>query len=299
MIRKNTLYRLNIKRLFIILFFLFNSLPAMSMDSREMEEIIRNITGSKTQIDNFNQVQSKRSIPAEITQKNETEKDENAAFSSPSPDEALLKNGIQLFEASLYESSKKSFDELIAKYPDSPFRDNASVWLAKISLKLNKLKEADDILDSIGQESGEYPSALFLQADIRMRQGNSAGTIEYFFRVNSLFPDHELADDTLISIGNLYLKDNKGSQALESAIRIIKNYKDRETVDDAYFLIAQIFEKDALLKDFSIARKIYQIFLKKAGTDNVAAFRNSPLIEKVELNLKNIEAKYYSKAFIN
>lgn len=115
----------------------------------------------------------------------------------------------------------------------------------------------------------------------------------------ALFPDHELADDSLIAIAKLYCKNNKGNQSLEAAIKVIKNYGKRETIDDAYFVIAQVFEKDAMLKDIGIARKIYKIFLKKAGVEKAPFFYNSPLLSKVKKNLKDIETTYYSKAFVD
>ena len=128
------------------------------------------------------------------------------------------------------------------------------------------------MLNTINQESGEYPSALFFSGEIYLKKGDETGAIEYFYKVASLFHEHELADDSLIAISTIYLKNNKGNQALEAAIKVIKNYEKRETIDDAYFLMAQVFEKDAMLKDFGIARRIYKIFIKKADSEKAQIF---------------------------
>jgi TolA-binding protein len=225
--------------------------------------------------------------------------DKGKSGSFPSADEALLKSGIQLFEASLYENSRQKLEELKTKYPDSQFRDIASIWLARIHIEFGKLDEAVSMLKSVNQESGEFPSALFFTGEIFLKKGDDSGAIEYFYRVISQSPEHYLADDSLAAIAKIYLKNSKGNQALESSIRIIKNYEKRETIDDAYFIMAQVFEKDNLLKDVGIARKIYKIFIKKADVEKAQFFYNSPLLGRVRNNLSNIESTYYNKAFIN
>lgn len=293
------------KKILIFLLLFINSTPLFPANSKDIEEIINSIVSSKTNIqDNAEQLTDKDNAaypekPETPDKVKEDEAGNNAAFSFPSPDEALLKNGIQLFEASLYENSSRNFEELKTRYPESPYRDLASIWLSKIYLRQNNPEEAIKTLNTIGAESGEYPTALYYIANIHINRGDTAGAINYFYRVASLFPGHELADDSLISIANLYMENNKGNQALEAAVKVINNYKERETLDDAYFIMAQVFEKDAVLKDFSIARKIYKIFLKKTTKEKSPHFSNSPLTERVISNLKNIETKYYGSGLIN
>lgn len=286
-----------------LLFTLTQYQSLWSMESKELKEIIESIIGSekKTKEKNNSYKKENLDIIAEkqkpVKEKSESEKSKSVSF--PSPDEALLKSGIQLFEASLYKNSQQKLEELKLKFPESQYKDIASIWLSKIHVELNNYNEAINVLNSINKESGEYPSALFNIAEINLKKGDESGAIEYYYRVASLSPDHELADDSLISIAKLYLKNSKGNQALEAAIRVIKYYEKRETIDDAYFIMAQVFEKDPLLKDIGIARKIYKIFIKKANVDNAQYFFNSPLLSRAKANLKNIESTYYSKAFID
>jgi TolA-binding protein len=276
--------------------FLLFALPLNAMESRELEDIIENIINSNALIKDTKPQPAKKESTAADDSK-ESKNNKSASF--PSPDEALLKSGIQLFEASLYENSRQKFEELKSKYPDSTFKDIASIWLSKIYTEQNNYTEAIKTLTSISQESGEYPTALFYIGEINLKKGDESGAIEYLYRVPALFPDHELADDSLIAIAKLYCKNNKGNQSLEAAIKVIKNYGKRETIDDAYFIIAQVFEKDAMLKDIGIARKIYKIFLKKAGVEKAPFFHNSPLLSRVKKNLRDIETTYYNKAFVD
>jgi TolA-binding protein len=290
------------KKFLIILVLLLSSVQLWAIESRELEEIIKNI------IDSNAYASEKKAAPSarpetDMSSANDsgekTKEDKGKSASSPSADEALLKSGIQLFEASLYENSRQKLEELKTKYPESQFRDIASIWLAKIHIESGKPDEAVSMLKSINQESGEFPSALFFTGEIFLKKGDDSGAIEYFYRVISQSPEHYLADDSLIAIAKIYLKNNKGNQALEASIRVIKNYEKRETIDDAYFLIAQVFEKDNMLKDVGIARKIYKIFIKKAEVEKAQFFYNSPLLTRVKNNLNIIESTYYNKAFIN
>jgi TolA-binding protein len=290
------------KKILTIIILLLSAIRLWAMESRELEEIIKNIIDSNAYVNEKKVPPSGKSDSGLSSDKDTTEKtkeDKGKSISFPSADEALLKSGIQLFEASLYANSRQKLEELKSKYPDSPYKDIASIWLSRILIESGKLDEAITMLKSINQESGEYPSALFFTGEIYLRKGEEPGAIEYFYKVASQSPDHYLADDSLIAISKIYLKNNKGNQALEAAIRVIKNYQKRETIDDAYFLIAQVFEKDAMLKDVGIARKLYKIFIKKAEVEKAPFFNNSPLLSRVKNNLSNIESKYYNKAFIN
>ncbi|MBN2403634.1 MAG: tetratricopeptide repeat protein [Spirochaetes bacterium] len=289
------------KKIFAITILVLSAIQSGAMESRELEEIIRNIVDSNVYLDMTKstpsaQIGSDLSAGIEAAEKG---KDTKNIFSFPSADEALLKSGIQLFEASLYTNSRQKLEELKSKYPDSPYRDIASIWLSRIFIELNNLNEAIDMLKSVSQESGEYPSALFITGEIYLKKGDDLRAIEYFYNVASLFHEHELADDSLVAISKLYIKNNKGNQALEAVIKLIKNYEKRETIDDAYFLMAQVFEKDAMLKDFGIAQKIYKIFIKKSEVEKAPFFYNSPLLSRAKKNLYTIESTYYSKAFYN
>jgi predicted negative regulator of RcsB-dependent stress response len=286
------------KKLITITILLFSAIPLWAMESKELEEIIKSIIDSNSYLTE-KKVQPSGKSGADLSAVEKVKEGRNKSVSFPSADEALLKSGIQLFEASLFANSRQKLEELKTKYPDSPYKDIASIWLSKILIELNNLNEAILMLNSISPESGEYPSALFFTGEIYLRKGDESGAIENFFKVASLFQEHELADDALIAISKLYLKNNKGNQALEAAIKVIKNYEKRETIDDAYFLMAQVFEKDAMLKDVGIARRLYKIFIKKATIEKAPFFYNSPLLSRVKNNLSNIESTYYSKAFIN
>jgi TolA-binding protein len=229
---------------------------------------------------------------AESSGKEKKEKKQKETLGMSQSDEVLLKTGIQFYNSGLYPFSLKQFGELMTKYPQSQFRDSAAMYSGKIYFKQHQYDKAIEQYASIQDKSGEYPNALYYTAETHSVKGDPQQSIEFYAKVSSLFPDHELADDALLKVGRLYLNQQKGLQALDTTLTLIKYYSARETVDDAYYLLGTIFMKDPALKDFEKARKIYRSFMKKAA-EGEPRFSKSPLRFRVQSELSRIEKNYY------
>ena len=184
------------------------------------------------------------------------------------------------------------FTDLIKNYPSSQFLNNARMWAGKIYLKKYQYDDAIKQFEEVNEKSGEYPASLFYKAESFRYKGNSINAIEYYQKLSSSYPDNVLADKAILNSGKIYMNNNKGYQALESAIKIIRYYKNRETIDDAYYLIAKIYEKDPLLKDPEISRKFYKIIIKKSD-QNQKYFADSPLIPAVKYDLDHLDKTYF------
>ena len=286
------------KIFFIILILINFTTISESKSLREIEEIIVNITddgadtvkskisGSKTKKD-----QQKKNKDS-VDQKKTNKKKKKRELIVPSRDESLLKNGIQLFNSQLYEKARSNLEELKTKYSGSRFRDSASIWISRIHSEQGMFDNAIDELNTITLESGEYPTALFTIGEIYIKKRSPLDAIGYFNMVSSQFPEHELSDNALINLAEVYLDIKKGDMAMESVIKVIKNYDDRETIDDAYLLLGKILETDYLLMDFGLAGDVYRIFLKKSADKNQPNFFNSPLNQRVEKSLQFIVSNF-------
>ena len=289
---------------FILIFLLIGNI-AYSKDYHRTQEIINSILAEESDESNKKPDQSTEQSteqtidkPEEKTDKsnrdrpknNQGAQKKNDAMSGK--DEVLLKTAIQFYESGLFDHSLARFEELIKNHPTSPFVNNARIWTGRIYLKKYKYEDAIKQFDDIREQSGEYPASLYYKADVYKYKSDNISAIDFYQKVFSSYPEHELADKAIINSGKLYLNSGKGYQALESAIRIIRYYKDRDTIDDAYYLIAKVYEKDPALKDMDVARKFYKIFLKKAG-QNQKHFADSPLLETVKKDLQYIEKTYF------
>lgn len=223
--------------------------------------------------------------------KKRTQEKEDSAPPVTNEEQVLLKTGIDLFSNGLYDNALKKFQELITKFPQSSFKDSAHVWMGKSSLKLYQYDGAIKEFQAVPANSGEYPASVFYAAEGFLMKGDRASSIEYYQKVYSQFPAHDLADDALLNMGRLYLNQKNGSQALDSAVKILKYYKDRGTVAEAYYLMGKVYETDSQLKDIEMARKIYRQFINRGAADD--RFGKSPLKRRVISDLERIEKLYY------
>ena len=288
----------------ITIFLLLMMVPLYSKDYHKTEEMINSIladenntTGNKTSekaVDPADKTAEKGNEKSDGKEKDKAGEDDtknkNSAMSGK--DEVLLKTGIQLYESGLIDHSLTRFNDLIKNYPSSPFLSNARMFAGKIYLKKYQYDDAIKQFDEIKEQSGEYQAALYYKAEAFRYKGDPINAIEYYQKLSSSYPEHELADNAILTSGKLYLNSNKGYQALESAIKIVRYYKDKDTVDDAYYLIAKIYEKDPLLKDLEMSRKFYKLFLQKSE-QNQKNFGDSPLIPAVKNDLQHLEKTYF------
>ncbi len=277
---------------FCLFTILLLGLPLYSKDFNKTEEVINNILKHKEETKRAPETVEISGEVKGIIEKNEEETVDKMPAGMSSPDEILLKTGIQLYNSNLLDHAGDKFRELARDYPRSPYLDSSRIWLSRIYIKKYMYDAAIKELSEIKSDSGEYPLALYNTGYCHMIKGDEIKSIEFFQRVSSRFPEHQLADNAILYSGKIFLRNRKGNQALESAIRLIRLYGKRETADDAYYLLGKIYEKDPLLKDPEIVRSVYRKFLKKAQTGD-PVFSRSPLKVRVIKDLKYIEKNYF------
>lgn len=219
-------------------------------------------------------------------------KKKSDAKGQASADEALYKSGIDFFNANLFEASIKSFEELKSKYKESPRLHSALIYSGKAHMRLGNFARASEELSAVPAESGEYPASLYHLAESQFGLGKKDDAIATLYRLSTQYPQTSLADDALLHLSKIFLQEQKGHQALEAAVKIIRYYPDRETIDDAFFMIGQIYEKDPVLRDVEVSRKIYRIFIQKAE-DGDKYFADSPILRRVKRELKSLEKRYF------
>jgi len=295
-----------VKKILIIII-LFSAVISHAKDFHKTEEMINSIlkeegdstvkkengttekstvSGETTEIEGQNQ--ENKDIPSSEDGSDETTKKQAMSGN----DEILLKTGIQLYESGLYDHALLRFNEIIKSFPSSRFIDSARMWSGKIYIRKYDYDNALKEFNTITEKSGEYPAALFYKGESLRIKGDIITAIENYQKIASIFPENEFADNSILITGKLYLSNGKGYQSLESALKIIRYYKDTESVDDAYYLIAKIYEKDPILKDVELARKFYRTFLKKAESGQ-KHFIDSPLKEIVKKDLEYLDKTYF------
>jgi TolA-binding protein len=237
--------------------------------------------------------EEKNTVPAKTTgkEKRKTTTKEETASKVSNEEQLLMETGVNFFNSGMYEQSRKVFQDLSTKFPQGTYKVSVHFWFGKIFLKQYQYDDAIKEFAAVTPDSGDYPASIYYLGETYRIKGDQASSIEYFQKVQALFPTHDLADKALLNAGKLYLGQQKGAQALESAVKLIKQYKDRDTISEAYYLMGKVYEKDPRLKDIETARSIYRQFLKKGETDE--RFSKSPLKKRVQEDLRRIEKTYF------
>jgi len=282
-----------------------NGAMLLAKDVQKTEEIINNILNESPdgkpaeaagpdKKESAPQAAETKTAPAPVPSrsKKDVPAKQESAPKITNQEQVLFKTGVDFYNNGMYDNSLKMFQDLGAKFPQGMLKDSAHFWMGKAYLKQYRYDDAIKELSTVTAESGDYPASIYYTGESYQMKGDQITSIEYYLRVQAQFPAHELADKALLNTGWLYLNQQKGTQALESAVKIIKYYKDRGTIDDAYYLIGKVYEKDPRLKDIETARKVYQLFLKKSGTDD--RFGSSPLKKRVEEDLQRLDRLYFN-----
>lgn len=212
-----------------------------------------------------------------------------------SEDKVLLESAVNYYNSGNMDASLKKLQDLEKTYPQSLYLDQTSLWKAKIYKRQGNIAQALEALKPIKKDSGEYPSALFLAGEIYYSGKRYEGAKDFFFKLASMFPGNDLADDSLIYLSRIYLAAGNGQRALETAVQLLTNYPDRDTADDAYFMLAQIYMKDKSLQDLQKARALYKKFINKAENKNDPIFAKSPLLARVKRDYNYINKYYFNE----
>lgn len=272
---------------------LYAVLPGTARNYKETEDIIKSILQQSPGSEKKTGTRADAEKSSDTTEDDKTGGNKKTSISTtPSAAEVNLKNGIELYQSGLFTHSRRAFDELITKYPTSPFVDTARIWRSKIHLRSNLYREVIKDLEAVKATSGEYPAARFLMARCQLALGSRVKALQTYRAIAYRFPGHELADNALLQTGRIYLSSGKGDRAIETFIRMVKNYRQRETIDDAYFYLGQTFEKDPRMRDVETARRIYKIFLEKSEKGE-PHFKSSPLKVRVLHDLRHLERIHF------
>jgi tetratricopeptide (TPR) repeat protein len=117
------------------------------------------------------------------------------------------------------------------------------------------------ISDALAIDTNEAPLLLFAHADLLAFQNKDDQAKITLDSINTLFPNHALADDILYKKAQLELKHAKYVEAAALYEDILKNYGDDILGDDALFKLADLNENQ--FKNIEKAKELYQQLLEK------------------------------------
>lgn len=117
------------------------------------------------------------------------------------------------------------------------------------------------ISDALAIDTNIAPLILFSHADLLAFQNKDELAVKTMDSINTLYPNHALADDILYKKAKIMLKHSKYADAAAFYDTIVKNYGDDILGDDALFNLAELNEYQ--FKDTNKAKELYQQILLK------------------------------------
>ncbi len=205
----------------------------------------------------------------------------------------LIKSG-QLKKATSY------YEELIEKYPDSPYTSESLFKLAEYYYNLSDFKMAlkyyQKIID-INKDENFVSLSYYWAGWCYWNIGNKNKAIEIFEKYITLFPKGEYAPDVLLRISTIYYEWNNLKMSKETLERLIKNYPSSYEAEKAKLLLSEINIKD---QSQGNEEEYYKLLLKEAKTKEAKA---SILLKLANLykerNKKEEAIKYYQEVIEN
>lgn len=117
------------------------------------------------------------------------------------------------------------------------------------------------ISDALAIDTNIAPLMIFSRADLLAFQNKDEQAKITLDSINTLFPNHALADDILYRKAQIELKHARYTEAAAYYDTIVKNYGDDILGDDALFKLAELNENQ--FKNLDKAKELYQQLLIK------------------------------------
>lgn len=117
------------------------------------------------------------------------------------------------------------------------------------------------ISDAMAVDSNEAPLMIFARADLLSFQNKDELAKQTLDSINTLFPNHALADDILFKKAQIELKHMRYTEAAAFYEMISKDFSDGILGDDAFFKLADLNETQ--FKNTEKAKELYQALVEK------------------------------------
>lgn len=117
------------------------------------------------------------------------------------------------------------------------------------------------ISDNSTIDTNLVPLSMFARADLHFFRNNFSGASQTLDSINTLFPNHSLADDILFKRYQISMRQGKFEEAAAFLARILKDYSFDILADDACFRLGELYE--GKLNDKQKAMDYYQEVMVK------------------------------------
>jgi TolA-binding protein len=151
------------------------------------------------------------------------------------------------FRKKNYDRAIEEFQRLIQQYPKSPFIPSSLLKIGDGYYNLQRYRQAFQaylrvVKDySKSKEAPEADYGILLSLLQEKKYDSFIGRVDTFLK---LYPQHPLANQVLMQLGNYYQQSRMGEKAVKTFRELIRLYPNSEWAEEAQFRIALFFKME-------------------------------------------------------
>ncbi|MFH2001868.1 MAG: tetratricopeptide repeat protein [Planctomycetota bacterium] len=181
--------------------------------------------------------------------------------------EALYRLGFVRFNNSDFKRASNDFSSVLEDHGASPCAPSAMLYLGRSFYELENFREAEKVLDSIGDTSPVYAHARLWLARTHLAQGEVEAAEQALAEALRLASSDPLFPDLLYEYGYTQMEQGKYEAAALSFEKLPQGYPEHALACDAQWLQAFCLHK---LGDFRTSDQLCSAFLSKRGQSKPA-----------------------------
>ncbi|URQ66078.1 tetratricopeptide repeat protein [SAR86 cluster bacterium] len=175
---------------------LYKKIEVLEEEIRDLRNILEE---NSTLVDRSLELQQQRYLDldsrileiSKISSEKLSSVDEEGQYSD-SEEKELFKSALILFEESRFAEALEIFSQIIITFPNGAFTADAYFWSGELFLAQEMYEDAKlsfkNVVDNFYQHS-RAPDSLFKLGEIYRIEGDIAGSLGFYNRVNEDFPD--------------------------------------------------------------------------------------------------------------
>ncbi|MEK9149102.1 MAG: tetratricopeptide repeat protein, partial [Candidatus Desantisbacteria bacterium] len=188
-----------------------------------------------------------------------------------------------LIKKGFYQPALNELGQILTEEPETKIKDKILFTMAQILFKMEKYAEAVSTLKTLLTETPKssliYEANLII-ADSLFSQKNFLDARLQYLKVLHRLSNEEILDDpypelpptlrkkeellaeTQLGIGNTYKRLEEYQKAIVEYQKVLDLYPRTASADDACFYLADIYDREPLIRDFEKAVKIYRLLME-------------------------------------
>ena len=169
----------------------------------------------------------------------------NPLVLQPKEDRAIYDIALEYYEGENYQFAIEKFEELLADFPDSIWRDDAQYYIAWCFISMDDyakaIEEFENLIINYPDSNYRENSQYYIGWTYETKLGLPISAILAYYTFLFDYPDSPLADDAQLGIGNCYYATKEYGNAIDEYQKLIDDYPSSDLLPQAQYSIAQTY----------------------------------------------------------